>query len=202
MWGEAAYVRRVMVSDLAIFEGTGLPMVDLRMRRGKGRRWPLEKRARQKKRNQHASGLPEAAACIHRDRDLPTQGRAHARSHGVYRGAVQLPRSPAPPGWSSEQGECVEYRAKVCNSTGWKAACQVRRAGGGAALAAAAVRDMVAGIPAGSGIWAPAVRCAARTAFPLSAIELCSTGGAVHRRDGSCAQCWGAGGAGREVGWV
>ena len=184
MWGEAAYVRRVMVSDLAIFEGTGLPMVDLRMRRGKGRRWPLEKRARQKKRNQHASGLPEAAACIHRDRDLPTQGRAHARSHGVYRGAVQLPRSPAPPGWSSEQGECVEYRAKVCNSTGWKAACQVRRAGGGAALAAAAVRDMVAGIPAGSGIWAPAVRCAARTAFPLSAIELSGYARAVRSAAG------------------
>ena len=133
---------------------------------------------------QHASGLPEAAACIHRDRDLPTQGRAHARSHGVYRGAVQLPRSPAPPGWSSEQGECVEYRAKVCNSTGWKAACQVRRAGGGAELAAAAVRDMVAGIPAGSGIWAPAVRCAARTAFPLSAIELSGYARAVRSAAG------------------
>ena len=28
------------------------------------------------------AALPEEAACIHRDRDLPTQGRAHARSRG------------------------------------------------------------------------------------------------------------------------
>ena len=36
---------------------------------------------------------------------------------------------------------------------------------------AAAVRDMVAGIPAGSGIWAPAMGCARGLRFPFSLVQ-------------------------------
>ena len=40
------------------------------------------------------------AACIHKDRDLPTQGRAHARSRGHIVVRFSWPRPPASAGWS------------------------------------------------------------------------------------------------------
>ena len=126
----------------------------------------------------------------------------------AHRGAVQL--APSPGLGRMELVDWREHRSKVLQPDamiGWKGCVPVRAAGGAGGRNWRLLRGMWwPGHRPGVGCGRPCVGCR-RTAFTVLFVDvsmLGTHGRSGHRtgRDGSCAQCWGAGGAGREVGWI
>lgn len=124
----------------------------------------------------------------------------------AHRGAVQL--APSPGLGRMELVDWREHRSKVLQPDamiGWKGCVPVRAAGGAGGRNWRLLRGMWwPGHRPGVGCGRPCVGCR-RTAFTVLFVDvsmLGTHGRSGHRtgRDGSCAQCWGAGGAGREAG--